>query len=327
MVVVHRTPALRGRISSAISHFLSANPLGRAHSHLDALNVPQIRLFENQVVTDADIPDADVVIATAWGTAKEVLMLSPEKGAKAYFLQHYEVVFDGAQQEQVKETWTYPMRKIVVAPWLKEIAETEFGDASAILVPNGVTTELFTVPRRLKQSVPTVGFVFSHVGFKGSDVAIKALEILRKEIPNLRIISFGNSWRRRLKNGPALPNITQYYVLPPQDKIPVLYAQSDVWVCASRSEGFGLPMLEAMACRTPVVSTPTGIAPLLAEQGGLRLAPPDDPQELAYEILHILQLPANEWEALSQQAHSTALLYDQQEAILHFEQALKLVAE
>ncbi len=74
------------------------------------------------------------------------------------------------------------MRKIVVAPWLQEIAKTEFGDTAAILVPNGVDTELFTVPPRLKCAVPTAGFVFSHVGFKGSDIAIKAFEIIRKEI-------------------------------------------------------------------------------------------------------------------------------------------------
>ena len=325
VVVVHRSATLRSRLSLALSQFLSTSRWECARSHLDALNVPQIRLLEKQVVTNADLPDADLVIATAWTTAQEVLALSPEKGAKAYFIQHNEVVFDDAPKKQVKETWAYPMRKIVVAPWLQEIAKNEFGDTSAILVPNGLNTEFFASPPRLKCAVPTVGFVYSHVGFKRSDIALKAFDIVRNEIPDLRLISFGNSWHRRLQNGLSLPNITEYHVLPPQSKIPDLYARCDVWVCASRSEGFGLPMLEAMACRTPVVSTPAGIAPLLAEQGGLRLAAHEDPQGLAHEIRNVLELPSDDWLALSQQAHVTSQRYRLEDSVLLFEHALETV--
>src|SRR6056297_2809665 len=38
-----------------------------------------------------DVPDGDVLIATWWRTAFEVVMMPPEKGAKAYFVQHHEV--------------------------------------------------------------------------------------------------------------------------------------------------------------------------------------------------------------------------------------------
>ncbi|NOR79938.1 MAG: glycosyltransferase [Methyloprofundus sp.] len=298
-----------------------------ARSHLDVLNIPQIRLSKDLLDTDADIPDADVVVATYWKTAREVLALSPRKGAKAYFLQHYEVVFVGSARDEVNETWTYPMRKIVVAPWLKELAELEFGDSSAILVPNGVNTAQFTAPPRQKNTRPTVGFVFSHPGFKGSDIAIDAFELLRREIPNFRLVSFGASWRRSLKNGPSLPKGTEYQVLPPQNRIPEIYTQCDVWVCASRSEGFGLPMLEAMACRTPVISTPTGIAPLLAEQGGLRLVAHEDPSALACEIQRILELSADDWSGLSQQAHTTAQKFDLETAALQFESALEMISD
>ena len=37
--------------------------------------------------------------------------------------------------------------------------------------------------------------------------------------------------------------------------LPRLYAAADVYVSASRGEGWGRPMLEAMACRIPVVAT------------------------------------------------------------------------
>jgi glycosyltransferase involved in cell wall biosynthesis len=42
---------------------------------------------------------------------------------------------------------------------------------------------------------------------------------------------------------------------PAQDKIRDIYAQCDVWVTASRTESFNLPVMEAMVCRAPVVAT------------------------------------------------------------------------
>lgn len=326
VVVVHRPDtAMRGRLSSALSRVFSTERWRFARSHLDALRIPQIRFSEYRPVNDGDIPDADVVFATYWSTAPEVLALSPAKGVKAYFLQHYEVAFVGADEDQVNETWTYPMHKIVVAPWLKEIADRKFGDSSAIVVPNGVDTQQFTAPPRRKSARPTVGFLFSHSSVKGSDIAIEAFELLRKDIPSLRLISFGQSWRGRLKNGPRLPKGTEHTVLPPQSMIRDLYAQCDVWVCASRSEGFGLPLLEAMACRTPVVSTPEGIAPELAEMGGLCLAPHDDPHGLACEIRRILELPADDWSNLSQKAHATANQFDVKDSARKFEMALEAI--
>lgn len=45
------------------------------------------------------------------------------------------------------------------------------------------------------------------------------------------------------------------------DKMVDYYKTIDVYVCASTSEGFGLPIMESMACGKPVVTFPVGIAP------------------------------------------------------------------
>jgi glycosyltransferase involved in cell wall biosynthesis len=325
VVAVHQAQAFRSRLSDELTNIFSTARWKSARSHLDALDIPQLCLAKHQTVTDANIPNADVVIATYWKTAREVLALSPEKGKKVYFLQSYEIDFVGSEKDRFKETWTYPMRKILVAPWLKEIAEREFGDSSGILVPNGISTEQFNAPPRQKRTRPTVGFIFHPYVLKGADIAIEAFELLRKEIPDLRVISFGNSWRRSIRNGPTLPKGTEYHVRPPQNRIRDLYSQCDVWVCPSRNEGYGLPALEAMACRTPVVSTPTGIAPQLAGQGGLLLAPHEDPEGLACEIRRILELSPNEWKNISQQAYATARQFDVEKSAREFEEALETV--
>jgi glycosyltransferase involved in cell wall biosynthesis len=56
--------------------------------------------------------------------------------------------------------------------------------------------------------------------------------------------------------------------------LPGLYAGAEAFVLPSLYEGFGLPVLEAMACGTPVVAAATGALPETCG-GAARLAPPD----------------------------------------------------
>jgi glycosyltransferase involved in cell wall biosynthesis len=110
---------------------------------------------------------------------------------------------------------------------------------------------------------------------------------------------------------------------PAQDQIKNIYGKCDVWLVGSRSEGFGLPILEAMACRTPVISTPTGAAPELTAPGGGVLVPMDDPSAMAKEIQRIVQLPDEQWRAMSDIAHQTATKYTWEDATTLFEAALE----
>jgi glycosyltransferase involved in cell wall biosynthesis len=64
------------------------------------------------------------------------------------------------------------------------------------------------------------------------------------------------------------------------DELPALLAGAGFCVCAARHEGFGLPVLEAQACGTPVVSSDRGALP--ETLGGLGLAfDPDDLEAFA----------------------------------------------
>ena len=66
----------------------------------------------------------------------------------------------------------------------------------------------------------------------------------------------------------------------PMADLPLWYNAADLFVYPSRYEGFGMPVLEAMACGTPVVTTR---AAALAEVAGSAcvLVKPDDVDELA----------------------------------------------
>ncbi len=64
------------------------------------------------------------------------------------------------------------------------------------------------------------------------------------------------------------------------DALPLLYAGARAFVLPSRNEGFGIPILEAMACRAPVIAADVPVAREVAGDAA-RLVDPDDDAALA----------------------------------------------
>lgn len=288
-------------------------------SHFDGLDVSHRIIERWRPIVQDDVPDADVIIATWWETAEWVAKMSAAKGAKAYFIQHYEL-FEGMPQERVEATWFLPFHKITISKWLVELAAEKFGDRHVSFVPNSVDTEQFYAPPRGKQSIPTVGILYAPIGWKGCEVSLKAFSLAAQKIPNLRLVAFGAS-------APTadlpLPAGTQYSQRPAQNTIKDIYASCDVWLCGSWSEGFHLPPLEAMACRCPVVSTQVGgPVDIIKEGDNGYLVPVGDSTALANQLVHILNLPETEWRAMSDAAYATATQYTWDDAVELFEAAL-----
>jgi glycosyltransferase involved in cell wall biosynthesis len=62
----------------------------------------------------------------------------------------------------------------------------------------------------------------------------------------------------------------------PFDELPLWYNSAEVFIYPSVFEGFGLPVLEAMACGTPVIISDASSLPEVAGDAGLRLPPRDE---------------------------------------------------
>jgi glycosyltransferase involved in cell wall biosynthesis len=286
-------------------------------SYFDALEIKVKKLESSRPIVDSDVPDADVVIATWWETAEWVNALSSRKGAKVYLIQHHEV-FPHLPVERSSATYRLPLRKVVISRWLEQIMVEQYNDSNVVVIPNSVDTAQFFAAERGKQSVPTAGFVYSKVGFKGADVILKALEQARAQLPSLRVVAFGAD---RVPSK-MLPSWVTYHFRPSQDEIRRLYGECDVWLCGSRSEGFYLPMLEAMACRCPMVSTRVGgpIDNIRDAVNGF-LVDVEDAAGLAEGTLRVLRLSEEEWRRMSHAAFSTATRYSWDDATDRLEHA------
>jgi glycosyltransferase involved in cell wall biosynthesis len=289
-------------------------------SHFDLYPyVPHKIIESRRPVVDADLPDADVVIATWWETAEWVSELAPNKGRKFYFIQGHEI-FDYLHAEQVKETYQLPLHKITISAWLLDLMNQTYGDPDVSLVPNSVDAKQFWAPKRTKQRRPTVGLLYASLLGKGCELSFQAIDIVTKLIPDLKVVAFGSHLP---DNALPLPEYVEFHHQPAQDKIRDIYAQCDVWLCASRTEGFHLPPLEAMACRCPVVSTIVGgPADIIKDGVNGYLVPQEDVDSLSSKLLHVLTLSLEDWLEMSDQAYKTATQYTWDDAASLFENAL-----
>lgn len=300
----HRTRSgVRGLVNRVRAKIGPPQPTPDRTNHLELLGAPYRLLDDARPVEEQDVPDADVIIATWWQTAEWIRDFPARKGAKAYFIQHYEIFMANQPLDRVNATWRLPYHKITISRWLNELAN-EMGDNDVTLVLNGVDMEQFHASPRGKAAVPTIGFLYAAAGFKGVDVAVKAIEKVHAALPNLRVVSFGISPPSAEVPIPAYVNFTRD---PNQSSIRDFYAQCDVWLCASRGEGFHLPPLEAMACRCPVVSTRVG-GPLDIVDNGVNgyLVDVGDADALADRLLRVLNLSDSDWTRLSNAAFTTA---------------------
>jgi glycosyltransferase involved in cell wall biosynthesis len=73
----------------------------------------------------------------------------------------------------------------------------------------------------------------------------------------------------------------------PNEDLPGIYNLADVFVLTSVYEGFGIPVIEAMACGCPVIASKTGALP---EVGGnaAQYVDPSNPEEIAEAIKKVL---------------------------------------
>lgn len=131
-------------------------------------------------------------------------------------------------------------------------------------------------------------FVVGHAGAftreKGQDIALEAALVLAPRLPQLRMLFAGDGPER---SNPRMIELARQAaaiaVLPGfLDDLTEFYAALDLFIMPSRSEGWGLTALRAMANGLAVIATDVGGLPELVEPGKTGwLVPSDSPAALA----------------------------------------------
>jgi glycosyltransferase involved in cell wall biosynthesis len=298
---INRQPTMKEQLKSFLKNGHSIKYVPREESFFELMDVPVKCLDRPGPIRANDVPDADILLACFWVVARWIHDFPENKGKKIHFIQGYETE-PGVNSALIDEAWRLPMKKIVISDWLEKIARGRFHDTDCSIVPNRVDFDFFSAPPRQKQDVLTVGFVFSDTWCKASNLAIEACKIVRNSVPNLKVLVFGE---KPPKETP-LPDTWETFWNPKQDEIPRIYSQCDVWLWPNKQEGFGLPILEAMACRTPVIGTPAGAAPELLADGRGIIVEFDNPGQMADAAMRINNMTDPEWISMSSAAFNFA---------------------
>lgn len=162
------------------------------------------------------------------------------------------------------------------------------------VVPIGTDTDRFS-PDRTVARIPgrVVTTASADTPLKGLLPLVEAIAKVRTERP-VELVVVGST----KAGGPVADAIERYCLgqtvrftgrLSEEDLIQHLRS-AELVVVPSLFEGFSLPLVEAMACGTPVVATTGGALPEVAGRHGetALLVPPGDPQALATAIAEAL---------------------------------------
>lgn len=192
---------------------------------------------------------ADCHIATFWKTAT-ILQNRNIRGRKFYFVQHYESLWAGPKNE-VERTYTDEFEYIVLSDWLKNIIYEKTGKNALVLV-TPVTPESIGNSQKViaKGNFFRIGYNYVSKRFKGYPEFEGAILNLEKEIPDIKVVILTTEKRKKFpfKNYEVLSN-------PPQEKLSDYYNSLDLFVSTSWYEGLGMPAMEAMKCKVPVLTT------------------------------------------------------------------------
>jgi glycosyltransferase involved in cell wall biosynthesis len=225
------------------------------------------------------------------------------------------------RRRAIDRAYSLPTVKMAIQRQLCDHFASRYGQRS-YLVPNGLPADVFTpgtVGERESCTVLVVGP--TDIAWKRIPDALEAVRILKQRRPEVRLVRVS---QHPMGDAERQLGVTdEYHTLLPPEELARQYRRSTVMAYPSDdTEGFGLPMLEALACGTPLVAGDIAAARALDVNGGhARLVPVGRPDLLAQELAMVLDSPG-EQDRLRQRGLEVAARYTRERSHDAMEEAL-----
>lgn len=193
------------------------------------------------------LSEADVAVATAVRTATYVAE-NFKTNNKIYLIQGRENWNDS--DNFVNHTYKLGMKNVVISHWLKEIVD-DISKQESVIIRNPIDIEKYKVIKPIEDRKDySLSVLYNSNPVKGFNNAFRVILKLKDRYPELEVRAFGAAPKPNY-----FPAWIEYTKNATQQQTIEIYNQTQVYLCSSINEGYGLTGLEAMACGCALCST------------------------------------------------------------------------
>jgi GT2 family glycosyltransferase len=268
---------LRGHQVTFVTHHQ-----GRELNWFD-LNAPlrRTRFDENTPLAEVEerLPDADILLTYGNNRCAQLLSTLPRRKGRKFLLFMHMGVHDLILDER---NATLPdFCKLTTTTWIAQ--ELNRLGATATPIGFGVDPDQFYPVAHSRTF--RVGTLLHKDDWKRSADVIEAFKIVKQRLPQAQLVAFG-----QIKD-PQLDVECEYHFDPSQEKLRDIYSSCSAWVTPSLWEGVGMCSVEAMLCKTPLITTDTGGSRDFCHEENSVGVEKQCPPSIALAIIHLLTHP------------------------------------
>ena len=270
------------------------------------------------------IPESDVVVSTSWKCIRKAV--KSNKGPVAFFEQGGSHLFEldklnDRKREIVQQRMRLPAFIYTVSQYSADKIKEIYGKDASIIY-NALETSIFYSRKEEKQKEETSITIVGSEEFKFKNIG-EILEVIRLLKRNYKIKL---NWITQ--NNPKINEERKDAIVNPQQKvIGDILRNTDIYICNSEYEAFGLPTLEAMTCGAAVITTDTGGMRDFVQNGINALVINHHDKDDMKEKIEMLINDKKLMHKIAENGMKTALKFNWDNSIINMEKYFRKIAK